>query len=161
MATLQDRGRIALARALIALPIYLAWGRGSPAWDTAMEPEPTNAAGLADEIGRRLLTSWQYVQPAAAGAVLLPDGSRYSASATPTKWLHLRWTFDYADAAGQVVRELGIFLGGSLAPGLPAGQRYFTPAQVSDVGDLYALERFERWTRSSSTINAQEMVLPF
>lgn len=161
MAVMQDRGRIALAGAVAAMPIYLAWGRGLPAWDAVPEPEPTNAATLVDEIGRRLLTSWQYVLPDALGAIELPDGTRYAASAEPTKWLHLRWTFDYADAAGEDVRELGIFLGGTTADGLPAGQRYFTAAQVLTPGELYTLERFEKWKRNPATRQVQEMVLPF
>jgi hypothetical protein len=43
MATLQDDGRIGEAEILLSLPIYVAVGRGLPAWDNAAEPEPTNA----------------------------------------------------------------------------------------------------------------------
>lgn len=161
MAVLQDRGRIALAGAVAALPIYLAWGRGLSAWDGATPPEPTDATTLVDEIGRRLVTAWQYVRPEPTGEIELPDGTSYTVSAQPTKWLHLRWTFDYADAANEDVRELGIFLGGTLVEGLPAGQRYFTAAQVLAPGELYTLERFEKWKRNPSTRQVQEMVLPF
>lgn len=161
MAVLQDRGRIALARAIAAQPLYLAWGRGLPAWDIAIEPEPTDAQALVDEIGRRLITAVQYVVPHPEGEIELPDGSRYTASAAPSKWLHARWTFDYADAAGETVRELGVFVGGAMQEGLPAGQRYFIAAQVVTPGDLYTLERFESFTRSASTRQVQEFVLPF
>lgn len=161
MAVLQDRGRIALARAIATQPLYLAWGRGLPAWDGAPEPEPTDATALVDEIGRRLITAVQYVVPHADGEIELPDGSRYTASAQQSKWLHARWTFDYADAAGETVRELGVFIGGAVQAGLPPGQRYFTAAQVVDPGDLYTLERFDAFTRSASTRQVQEFVLPF
>lgn len=161
MAVLQDRGRIVLASAIAAQPLYLAWGRGLPAWDAAPEAEPTTAAALVDEIGRRLVTAVQYVVPHAEGEIELPDGSRYTASAQPSKWLHARWTFDYQDAAGETMRELGVFIGATLVEGLPAGQRYFTAAQVLEPGELYTLERFEATTRSASTRQVQEFVLPF
>lgn len=161
MAVLQDQGRIALASAIAAQPLYFAWGRGLPAWDAETPPEPTTATALVDEIGRRLITSVQYVVPHAEGEIELPDGSRYTASAQPSKWVHARWTFDYADAAGEVVRELGVFIGGQMVAGLPPGQRYFTAAQVVDPGDLYTMERFDAFTRNASTRQVQEFVLPF
>lgn len=161
MAVLQESGRVFLARALAAQPLYLAWGRGLPAWDAETPPEPTTATTLVDETGRRLITAVQYVVPHAEGEIELPDGSRYTASAQPSKWVHARWTFDYADAAGETVRELGVFIGGTLVAGLPPGQRYFTAAQVLEPGELYTLERFEAFTRSASTRQVQEFVLPF
>lgn len=161
MAVLQQRGREFLASALAAQPLYLAWGRGLPAWDAETPPEPTTATALVDEIGRRLITAVQYVVPHDEGEIELPDGSRYTASAQISKWVHARWTFDYADAAGETVRELGVFIGGTLVEGLPPGQRYFTAAQVVEPGDLYTLERFDAFTRSASTRQVQEFVLPF
>ena len=161
MAVLQDRGRIALASAIAAQPLYFAWGRGLPEWDAATPPEPTNAAELVDEIGRRLVTAVQFVVPHAEGEIELPDGTRYTASAQPSKWLNLRWTFDYTDVAGEDVRELGVFIGGQMAPGLPPGQRYFLNSQVIDPGELYTLERFPVFNRSASTRQVEEFVLPF
>ena len=161
MAVLQNRGRVAIARAVAALPIYLAWGRGSPTWDDELEAEPTTAEALVDEIGRRIATSVQFAEPNPDGEIELPDGSRYSVSATETKWLYVTWVFNYADAAGETVRELGVFLGGTLVPGLPAGQRYFTADQVVEPGDLYNLERFDKFTRAASTRQVQAFVLPF
>lgn len=161
MAVLQDRGRALLARLVAAQAVYLAWGRGLPAWDGAPAPEPTAATALVDEVGRRRLTASQFVLPDVAGEIELPDGSRYTASAEPTKWLLLRWTFDYADAAGETIRELGVFIGGTVIEGLPVGQRFFTPEQVATPGDLYTLERFAAWTRNANTRQVQEVVLPF
>ncbi|QIL44647.1 hypothetical protein G7045_10440 [Acidovorax sp. HDW3] len=161
MATLQDSGRIALAKAIAAQPLYMAYGRGLPAWDATPEPEPTTATTLVDEIGRRLVTAVQYVVPHAGGEIELPDGSRYTASAQPSKWLHARWTFDYADAAGETVREIGVFIGGAMQAGLPAGQRYFDAAQVAQPGDFYTMERVVAFVRSASTRQVQEFVLPF
>jgi hypothetical protein len=161
MAVLQNAGRTALARSIAAQSIYLAWGRGSAEWDDQAEAEPTDAQGLVEEIGRRLVTAVQYVQPDPMGEIELPDGSRYGTSATPTQWLHVRWTFDFDDAAGKPVREIGIFVGGTTAAGLPPGQRYFTPDQVVTPGDLYCLERIPVFVRNGGVRQVQEYVLPF
>ena len=161
MAVLQNSGRAALARAIAVQPIYLAWGRGLPAWDAAPEPEPTNAETLVDEIGRRLATAIGFVLPSPNGEIELPDKSRFTAHAEPTKWLHVRWNFDYTDAAGEVVRELGVFVGGAVVDGLPAGQRYFTPDQVATPGALYTMERVTSFTRNGAVRQVQEYILPF
>jgi hypothetical protein len=160
MATLQDRGRISLARAIAQLPIHLAWGSGLPAWDAAPEPEPSNATALVNEIGRRTATQIGYAVPDEAGSIELVSG-RYSIAPEPTQWVYVRFTFDFADAAGETIRELGIFTSTVLAAGLPAGQRYFTPAQVSSLGDLYALERIPHFVRNGAVRQFFEYVLPF
>ena len=48
MAVLQNQGRTALAQAIASQALYLAWGRGQPAWDDNPEPEPTTATALVD-----------------------------------------------------------------------------------------------------------------
>lgn len=160
MAVLQNTGRTALARAIAEQPIHLAWGRGAPIWDADPEPEPTSAAALLDEIGRRTATQVGYVVPDAAGEIEMVSG-RYKLSATPTRWVYVRFTFDFGDAEGETVRELGIFVGSKAAAGLPAGQRYFTPAQLADAGELYALERLPKFTRNGAVRQVFEYVLPF
>lgn len=161
MAVLQNDGRIALAVAVATQPIHLAWGRGRPAWDSAPEPEPNNATSLIDEVGRRTATQVGYVVPDANGEIELPSGARYTSSAVPTRWVYVRFTFSFGDAAGQDIRELGIFLGSKTDPALPAGQRYFTPAQVTQPGRLYALDREPKLTRNGSVRQHYEYVLPF
>jgi hypothetical protein len=160
MAVLQDDGRTALAEAVKSRPIHLAWGTGNPAWDTAPEPEPNNASALVAEIGRRAATEVHYVVPDPDGEVSVANG-RYKFSATPSKWLLLRFVFDFLDAPASQLREVGLFLGTVAKPELPAGQRYFEPADIVDPGKLYALERFEKTARSPSIRQTFEYVLPF
>lgn len=160
MAVLQNTGRIALARAIAQQPIHLAWGRGAPGWDAAPQPEPTDATALVDEIGRRAVTQVGYVEPDANGVIEMVSG-RYALSEAPTRWVYVRFTFDFADAEGETIRELGLFIGSQPAAGLPAGQRYFTPAQLANVGELYALERLPKFTRSGAVRQVFEYVLPF
>lgn len=159
-ATLQDSGRIALAIALKAMPMHLAWGNGLPAWDTTPEGEPTNATALVAEVGRRKVTSVEYVTPDAAGAITMPTGERFSISATPTAWLYARTVFDFADADGQTIREVALFVGGTTDAALPAGQHYFTPAQVTSLGRMYLCDRGERIVRNGTTYQAFDYVLP-
>lgn len=159
-ATLQDAGRIALAIALKAMPMHLAWGNGLPDWDTTPEAEPTDATALVAEVGRRKVTSVEYVTPDAAGAIVMPGGERFTVSAQPTAWLYVRTVFDFEDATGQTIREVGLFVGGTTDGALPPGQHYFTPAQVLTPGRLYLLDRGERIERNGTTYQAFDYVLP-
>lgn len=161
MATLQDDGRTALATAMAAMPVHLAWGRGLPAWDTVPEPEPTNAVALVDEVGRRLATFVGYVQPDPAGEVELPSGSKYTVVSGPTRWLYVRVVFEFDDAAGETLRELAVIFGSQPVAGLPAGQRYFLPAEIDVPGRLYALERIPAFVRNGAVRQTYEYVLPF
>lgn len=167
MAVLQDQGRIALAQALMAQPIYLAWGRGLPAWDAAPVSEPVNATALVDEIGRRIASAKRYVtpqtdpNPAAPYDIKTPGGDKYLYSADPTSCLLLEFQFDYNDAATEVIRELGVLVGSETIAGLPAGQRYFTPAQIKTQGRLYMLDRIPKLIRTNTTEPLYRYVLPF
>ncbi len=161
MAVLQQTGRIALAKAIAAQTIYIAWGRGDPAWDTAPVPEPDNASALVSEIGRRLVTDVQYATPDPTGSIELPSGERYRTSATPTRYVYLRATFGFADAQGETLREMGVFLGGQLAASVPAGQRWVLAADVQDGGQLYTMERRAAAYRSGAVRQVEEIILPF
>ncbi len=161
MAVLQDAGRIALAVAVASQPIHLAWGRGDIDWDVTPEPEPTNATALVEEVGRRLATFVGYCQPAADGEIELPSGSKYTVVPGPTRWVYVRFVFNFEDAAGETLRELAVFLGAQPVAGLPAGQRYFEPAQIAQPGRLYTLERMPFFTRNGAVRQTFEYVLPF
>jgi len=161
MATLQDDGRIGEAEILLSLPIYVAVGRGLPAWDNAAEPEPTNAISLTDEIGRRLATQVQFVVPAAAGEVETPQGN-YTASAVPTKWVHVRMVLGFEDAIGETIRETAVYYGCEPKPGLPAGQRFFTPQQFAKNGRIKLLNHERvKLVRDAGIRETFEYVFPF
>lgn len=160
MPTLQLSGRIALAQAIAAQPLHIAWGRGSAAWDAAPVPEPTTATALVDEIARRTVNSVTYVIPDAEGDIIMPSGARYSASAVPTNILNIYTEFAFADAAGETIREYGLFMGSVPTAGLPAGQRYFTTAQLANLGTLYALERVPHFVRNGAVAQVYRFILP-
>lgn len=149
MAILTTSGRTAMAVAIAAQPLHLAWGSGDPAWDEALIPEPIDATALVQEVGRRTVTLVQFCQPDPDGELIVPSG-RFAISAEPTQHLYLRFNFDFADTAAGLIREAGVFLGSVVQSGLPEGQRYFAPADLASPGTLLALERRDRAIKSMS-----------
>lgn len=160
MSTLQQDGRIAIAMAVAAMPIHFAIGRGTPAWDAAPVPEPNNAAALVDEIARRQASQVLYCLPDPNGEIEMASGN-YTVSAQPTTYLLCRFIFNFGEAAGETVREHGLFVGTTIKASVPAGQRYFQPADVETTGRLYTLERVSAYPRSASVRQLYERVLPF
>lgn len=158
---LQDAGRTLLATLIKSQPIHIGWGRGDPDWDDNPPGPLYDATALQGEVGRRLATAVEYVQPDPAGEIEMPTGERYTISPTPTANLYVRAVFGWEDADGETIRELGLFIGTQTDPGLPPGQRYFLPAQVIDPGTLYLLNRDERYLRTATSYQSVELVLPF
>ena len=160
MPTKQLAGRIAKAMLVAAQPIHIAWGTGLPAWDANPDPEPTNATALVNEIGRRTATQVGFVTPDEAGTIETPQGN-FTLSETPTRYLYVRVVFAFDDAPDAHIRELGIFIGSEPIVGLPAGQRYFTPAQIANPGKLDLLDRSQNFQRNGAVRPAFEYILPF
>ena len=166
---LQLAGKVLSAKLLKAQPIYIAIGRGDPAWDALTPAQiaastPTDATRLVDEIGRRL-ASVQFVVEDPAGAIEIvnpSDNSRtkYALSANPTAFLFVDTTFDYQEGAGESVREIGIFVGGQLAAGLPPGQSWFTAGQVLAPGDVWSIVRMPSMYRDGVNQHTERTVLP-
>ena len=159
MPILTQSGRVAVAESVAARPIHLAWGSGDGLWTTP-PAENSSAVALLNELGRRAVTSVQYVVPDVAGAIILSNGS-YSLSTPPTKSLLFTVNFDFVDAPGMVIREVGLFLGSTTDAGLPIGQRYFIPAEVTAPGRLLHLENIAPIFRSPSIRENFEIVLTF
>jgi hypothetical protein len=174
MAILTKTGRAAIAAAIAARPLHLAWGTGNPDWDattgtedTEDEPESTEATGLIHEIGRRELTSWQFVVPDEEGDISVAnvdnpsiiDKFSPSPDNAPTNNLFLRFRFDFGDAATATIREVGIFMGTVTDPELPPGQKYFTPDEIEDPGILLAIEHTPFFNRQPSVRQTFEHVL--
>lgn len=172
LATLTKTGRAAIAAAMANEQLYLAWGSGDEAWDQdgATLPSLVEATALAAEVGRRIVSSIGFVTPDDAGGIVIPvsqgangevQEARYTVSATPTPYLYVLTNFDFADAANAVIREMGVFMGGAPVSGLPAGQRYFLPAEVADPGLLLAAQIIiPSINRSPSVRQSVEFVLP-
>lgn len=158
MAILTTAGRTALVSALKDRPVLMGWGGGDPAWDAQPEPEQLSATGLAQPIGYRKATFAQFVSPSDEGEIVVTTG-RFNRSEEPTNHLHFRVNFDFNDAANATIREAGIFVFYELLEGLPAGQLYFTPSEVTNTGYLLLLERVDAFPRNAAVRESFEFVL--
>jgi len=172
LATLTKTGRAAIAKAILARPLHLAWGIGLEEWDAegAQLPSLVEATALYNEVGRRAISSSGFVEPHEQGGIVIPTGvrpdgtveeSRYAQVEGPTPYIYLRVNYDFADASNAVIREIGVFMDTVTNAELPPGQRYFTPADLTDAGLLLAAQIIvPPINRSPSVRQTVEFVLP-
>lgn len=160
MAILPKSGRAAIAKAIKTQPIHLAWGLGDGAWTTPAA-ENTLATHLINEVGRRTAMEVSFVTPDANGEIAVDSAGRFSRTTTETNQLYMVFKFDFANAADKVIREIGVFVGTQTAANLPAGQVYFTPAEVTAQGTLLQLENKSPIYRSASTRETFEILITF
>lgn len=160
MAILTDSGRAAVAKSIKESPIHLAWGSGSVDWDTSQPPESIGTTALLAEVGRRKVTQSLYCQPDPTGEIVVSEG-RFTISNTPTKYLYLRFAFDFLDAYEATIRELGVFIGTQAESTVPAGQDYLELSDVADPGQLLVLEYIQKLQRSPQIRQQFEFVVQF
>lgn len=159
MPILPSSGRIVIAESIAARPLHLAWGAGDGDWLTAPS-EDSSATALQDEVARRIATEVAFVVPDPDGDIVLTTG-KFSRSVEPTNNLYVRTAFDFADASSTVIREIGLFSGTVTDSGLPPGQQYFLPAEVTDPGRLLHLENLVPIYRSPAIRESFEVVITF
>lgn len=160
MATLVTSGRSAIAASIKSRSIFMGWGSGNAAWDNVLVPEDVSKSALLNPIGYRKLTESSYCVPDAQGGIVVPTG-RFSVTQNPTNNLYLRFTFDFGDSSAAQIRETGIFIDTVVAAGLPAGQMYFSPAQVTNPGTMLLAENIARINRTPATRESFEFVVTF
>lgn len=160
MAILTNSGRAAAAAAIKAQSLFMAWGSGDPAWDTTPVPEPAEATALVNEIGRRRVTQALFCLPDPQGELVVPTG-RFTQSDAPTKYLYMRFSFDFTDAPASTIREVAVFSGTTVKSSVPAGQDYIVPSEIDNPGLMLALERIDALVRSASVRQQFEFVIQF
>lgn len=148
----------AIAQAVKTTGAWIAWGKGSVAWDSVAEPEPVTATALVAEIGRRRASVIEFVTPSPTGDIVVPQGS-FAISAVPTSSLYIRCNFSNTDAVGESIREAAVFIGSTLKGTVPVGQDYFLPADIQSPGVMLMLERFAKIVRSSDFSVSLEFVM--
>jgi hypothetical protein len=122
--------------------------------------EPAAQSALLNEVGRRSVDDVQFVVEDPDGAIPGPSGT-FSVSATPTNHLFVRARFDFADAPAEIIREQGVFLGTETDPGLPPGQQYFAPGEVTNPGILLLLQNSTPLIRQPTSRETYEFVISF
>lgn len=174
IATLTKRGRSAIAKAIAANPVFLAWGSGLPEWDALGDadlPSLLDRKALYNEVGTRKASVVGFCEPSDTGDIVVPIGltadgtgvetACYQQKAEPTPYLYVKTAFDFADAANDTIREIGIFLSTEPNSDLPPGQMYFTPDQIAQPGDLLAMQIVRpKILRSPAVRQILELVLP-
>lgn len=161
-AELQEEGRIVLAKAIAAMTIHIAYGRGRPEWDAqGTPPAGSDQTALVDEIGRRLVTEKVFVSRDPQGSIEAPDGTRYSVSQVPTRSLLIRTTFAYGEAVDKPIREMAVIMGTEINAAVPPGQYYVEPGQITNPGKIYTLERRNAVVRPANKRDMEEIILPF
>ena len=159
MAILTKSGRVAIAESLSIRPLHLAWGTGDGAWVTP-PAEDAEATQLLGEVGRRVAAEVAFVEADPAGDIVLPTG-KFKRSATPTRNLCVRATFDFTEAQSSVIREVAVFVGATTNPALPSGQEYFLPSDLVTPGRLLHLENLPPIFRSPAIRESFEIVVAF
>lgn len=160
MAILTDSGRAAVAQSIKERPIHLAWGSGSADWDVTPPTESISTSELLAEVGRRKVTQSLYCTPDPVGEIVVAEG-RFTVSNTPTKYLYLRFAFDFLDAPTETIRELGVFIGTVAKATTPVGQDYLLPEDIEDPGQLLVLEYIQKLVRSPQIRQQFEFVVQF
>ncbi|WP_264707785.1 MULTISPECIES: hypothetical protein [unclassified Wolbachia] len=122
-------------------------------------PELITSATLIKEVGRRVVDEILFCTDD-DGELLTPTG-RFKPSNVPTNNLYLKFTFDFTDAANQVIRELGVMVGTKVKEKVSSGQRYFEPKDVENPGILLVLEHTVPLIRTSATRETFSFVVTF
>ena len=161
MAVFTQDGRVALAKALYDMTLFLAVGEGLPEWDD--QPRPTTPeeqsaqdaawsvlSKLESPVGVTRTRDKYFVVPDPDGDIVMADGAKFSQSADPTGFVFLRFQLDLDDASSNTLRETGMFVGTKLAEGIPGGQMFIPVADVVDLGKMIEVDRFSPIVRDGS-----------
>jgi acyl-coenzyme A thioesterase PaaI-like protein len=133
--------------------VKVAYSRDTPPNDVTQE-------AMLNELGRRIVDEVAFVVADEEGAIVAPTG-RFTLCAYPTNHLFVRVRFDFADAATSILREQGLFVGTVIKSGVPDGQKYFEPGDVTDPGILLIAQNTVPIIRQPSTRETFEFVVTF
>lgn len=160
MAKITNSGRAALAASIKQTNLFLALGVGDEFWGNEPPPIDMDRTTLVREVGRKIIDSVNFCVGDYEGSEVTPTG-RFNIVEEPTNQLLCVCQFDFEDAVGFNIRELGIFVNTVVKPGLPDGQRYFLPDEIDDPGILLAIENIHVLSRLPSTREKLIFVLTF
>lgn len=161
-----NSGHIAICRSMMNETFHLAWGNlpdnyFNP-WGINNSPpvEDPNTNSLLQELGRRVAHAKSYAIEDVNGEIVA-NGTKWSLSNTPTRFIYLQFKFDDEDAAESIIYQLGIFIGTVKNPDVPEGKLYLLPSEIQDSGTLFMLENIVPIARNPSTRQIFEHVITF
>lgn len=118
--------------------IYCAIGKmpnGQSEW-VSPPPDDVTALSLLNEIGRRRITSSNYVVEDPLGLIGV-DNKYYTVTLSPTNLVYLKFSFDAGNAANERVLQIGIFTEVTKKVAVPQGQNYLIPSEIENAGNLF------------------------
>lgn len=158
---LVEAGHVKLAEEMFDEDFRLGWGSlpAGDGWADAPLPEDLNSTELILEVGRITSQVKEYVVPDNNGVIDV-DGISWSISATPTKFVYLKFVFEQTMNSTDSIYQLGIFTNTIPTAGNEA-EAYLQPASIDDVGKLILLENQPVTFRNSATREIFEYVITF
>lgn len=115
-------------------------------------PASVGATSLLAEVGRRRVVNKMFVVPDNEGEIVAESG-QFSPSPenAPTNHVYLEVAFLPSEASDQSIREVGVFSQVVTQVGLPGGQLYFTPSQVTQSGDMWTSKNLPTIVRNGTS----------
>ena len=147
---LTDNAGVVVASALQGRAFWLGVGSGVAAWGDAPPAPSVTTTALENELGRLRARNTAMVMPDATGAISLPDLSRWSISATPTKYLYVNFVLEFNEIPTETLREAAIFIDTTAKADVPAGRNFVAAADIADAGEIFTIERFAPLARNGA-----------
>ncbi|MCF6199321.1 MAG: hypothetical protein L3J67_07990 [Hyphomicrobiaceae bacterium] len=135
------QGRITLAMAVKAWPVFLGVGEGRDEWGFSPPSVDLQSNRLERPAGFVRARLCEFVRPDNDGGITADDGARWSISKKPTPFLYMLFVLGMRDLPDKIVRELGIFLDTKPHDNVPLGREVIDMAYIADHGHLLAIKR--------------------
>lgn len=133
----------------------------STTYSTIYQYNTTAITGLLSELGRRIVTIQDFVIPSSGGSIQC-NGQNWALNhGTPSNAVYLEFDFDSSDAVGNIIYQIGLFVGTTLANGVPTGTQYLLPNQIANPGELYMVEALEPFSRFAGKREIFQLVIQY
>ncbi len=161
MAVYTIGGREVIAQLILDQEFFLAVGTGDPAWDEAPVAPSPSTTDLSAKVGVTRVRTIAYAVPDSGGDIAMADGSKFSISVSPTRYIYLEFKLDLTDAQPDTLRECGLYFGTALIGGTPSGQMYIEDADIVSYGKLMQVDRFNSIVRDGTIEQSFSFILTF
>lgn len=132
--------------------VFLGLGAGQVGWgDNPPNTVPGATAMVAPLCYRKILVCEYAELDNVNGDIVMPNGDKYKITLTPTDTLYFRGVVELDEGAAFTYREMAVFFETTTQAGLPGGQLFFTPAQVTNPGTMVLIQNRTPVLRNAET----------
>ncbi len=158
---LTETGHISLAEVMFAKEFWLAWGDvpDGQEWLDTPPTEDTSSIELLAEVGRIKNLVKEYVILDENGVIEV-DNLTWTISASRTKYIYLKFTFDQTQNSTDEIYQLGLFTDVVPSVGHEADE-YLQPTNIDDEGNILLIENQPVLFRNSATRETYEYIITF